>query len=255
MGRALEMHRALSGNPAFRKTLVKTMSHAKAPRRHEPPAGSLFPGGPEGKAALMLFFDDGLPSHLDRVMPALKSRGLTADFYVCPGSESYRERQAEWEDAVVRAEFGFGNHTWTHRGGRTAEQVAEEIERCTVYLRRLLGDVPLSYASPGGLRPDRWPMPPDRLADTLRRQRLFPRPRAPRRCAGLNLKTRESIFAHLDAVAASGGGDILTFHGVEEGPLAIPMSWFEEICDYLADHRDRIEVITHTAGLADGAAR
>ncbi len=209
------------------------------------PAGSLFAGEPDGKAALMLFFDDGLPCHLDRAIPALKARGLTADFYLCPGADGFQARQAEWEDPAVFEGFGYGNHTWTHRGGSTREEVIVEIERCAEYLRRLRGDVPLSYASPGGLRPEQWPIAAEELDAVLRRLRLIPRPRAPRRCAGLNLKTREEIFEHLEAVVASGGGDILTFHGIEEGWLPIPFAWFEEICDYLVAQRDRLRVIRH----------
>ena len=226
--------------------MSKAASHAAA--------GSLLQAGvrgwPQGRrAALLLFFDDGMPCQLDYVIPALKARGLTGDFYLCPGAPWYQERKDEWEDPSIYAGIDYANHTWRHCGAPDREGVETEIARCSTYLRTLRPpdddfDM-LSYASPGGLKEGAWGIAPDELAAFLRAQHLRPRPRAFGRCPGGDLHALSDMVAHVENVLRSGGGDYLSFHGVEKDWLSIPMAQFEQLLDVLVAHRDELWLPTH----------
>lgn len=207
-------------------------------------------GWPSGyRAALLLFFDDGMPCQLDYVIPALKERQLTGDFYLCPGADWYQKRREEWEDATVYEGIDYANHTWRHCGAPDREGVESEIARCSAYLRALrpaADDVDtLSYASPGGLKDGQWGIEPEELETVLKRERLVPRPRAFRRCAGGDLNTYQEMVSYVEQVLRSGGGDYLSFHGVEKDWLTIPFSLFEQILDVLVKYRDELWVPTH----------
>lgn len=65
------------------------------------------------KAAICLTYDDGLPSHIHTVAPALKQYGLRATFYPTMASESIQEDMEKWRQ-LAHDGHELGNHTLYH---------------------------------------------------------------------------------------------------------------------------------------------
>jgi len=63
------------------------------------------------KGAVTFTFDDGCPTHLTNVIPALDKRGIVGTFFL-PGS-SLQSQRAQWI-AAARRGHELGNHTSTH---------------------------------------------------------------------------------------------------------------------------------------------
>lgn len=64
------------------------------------------------KGAVTFTFDDGCPTQLTNVLPALKARGQTATFFLI-GNSAFTGKQAEWKAAAL-AGHELGNHTTLH---------------------------------------------------------------------------------------------------------------------------------------------
>jgi peptidoglycan/xylan/chitin deacetylase (PgdA/CDA1 family) len=75
-----------------------------------------------GRARVTLTFDDGLDSHLDRVIPMLDERGLVGTFFTHVGSDNFAKRSRQWAEAA-RKGHELGNHTIFHPGISTKSWV------------------------------------------------------------------------------------------------------------------------------------
>lgn len=64
------------------------------------------------KGAVSFTFDDGCPTQLTNVLPALKARGLTATFFLV-GNTAFTGSLAQWKAAAL-AGHELGNHTTLH---------------------------------------------------------------------------------------------------------------------------------------------
>jgi peptidoglycan/xylan/chitin deacetylase (PgdA/CDA1 family) len=107
-----------------------------------------------------LSFDDARPSQLDVGLPILDRHGVKATFYVSPSG--LEERAADWRRAE-RNGHEIGNHTCNHpctgnyqfsRGkaleNYTLDMIADEIDRETALIERLIGITPVTFAYPCG---------------------------------------------------------------------------------------------------------
>ena len=86
------------------------------------------------RAALSMRFDDSYPSHLSMAMPILRQHGFRATFMINPGRAEYRGRKKEWEACAKLDEQEFGNHTLSHRGATSDEEMEREIGEVSRYI-------------------------------------------------------------------------------------------------------------------------
>jgi peptidoglycan/xylan/chitin deacetylase (PgdA/CDA1 family) len=218
-------------------------------------------------AAISLTFDDGMASQLEVGVPLLNHHGVAATFYVNPGDE-YRTQLAPWRAAFVVG-HEIGNHTvrhpcsqnfdWISDTGRRSleemswEEMGAEIDEAG---RRIADVIPeqglVSFAYPcyqpflgrGAQRRSYVPLVLERcVAGRGRGERA----NDPRFCdLGYlwSFPCERMDGAHLiglvEQTAAQGRWAILTFHGIHEGHLAVAEGDLEELCAYLARHRQRI---------------
>ena len=112
----------------------------------------------DAKGAVSLYYDDGLDSGFNNVVPELIRRGLPGTFYICCnwfGGDPANPKLARWSVAKEHPDTIFlGDHTWSHGGVTNAAQFAEEISRNGAMLREIAGlppDEPLSFALPGAV--------------------------------------------------------------------------------------------------------
>ena len=191
------------------------------------------------KAAFMLLFDDGSPTHLNVVIPELKKRQLVGTFYLNPGVSWYMSLKPRWEAEAVAAGMVFGNHTMTHEGATNAAMAEAGIAACNDYLATLQPGPKTpslrSYATPGGVT---WKVPPGELAHILDKHHLIARPPSNGRFAGIHLKTAEALVSVIDRALAKGGMEALYFHGVGGDWLSQPKEDFIKAVDTLCVHRD-----------------
>jgi len=95
------------------------------------PGTTRIAGWKDDKAcAFILMFDDSIPSHVKNVVPELAKRGFTGTFYINPGAGLYAVNRRAWEKAIPGAGFELANHTMTHKGGATPDDIAKEIRAC-----------------------------------------------------------------------------------------------------------------------------
>ena len=112
----------------------------------------------DAKGAVSLYYDDGLDSGFNNVVPELVRRGLPGTFYICCnwfGGDPANPKLARWSVAKEHPDTIFlGDHTWSHGGVTNAAQFAEEIARNGAMLREIAGlppEEPFSFALPGGV--------------------------------------------------------------------------------------------------------
>jgi len=65
------------------------------------------------QGGVSLAFDDGVPSQLEKAIPALDERGLQGTFYLRPNGSNWAERLAPWRE-VAASGHEIGNHTLSH---------------------------------------------------------------------------------------------------------------------------------------------
>lgn len=103
------------------------------------------------RPAVMLTFDDNLPSHVAHALPVLSEFGVTAVFYLNPG-EIGRPGAISHRDVEVLLSAGMwiGAHNTVHTlaAAYTARAFAKEVAECKRFLLGL--GMPLTWAYPGG---------------------------------------------------------------------------------------------------------
>jgi peptidoglycan/xylan/chitin deacetylase (PgdA/CDA1 family) len=204
-------------------------------------------GGAE--AALMLLFDDSMPCHLENAIPALVKRGLMGTFYVNPGAEWFQPDRERWENEVPRTGMEYANHTMSHSGGSSAEEIEREIIECGEFIARFnppSKTSPLkSYVTPGGVKEKRWPISDARLAALRKKLHLVTRPSTKGCVAGRDLNTAEEMFAQVEKALAEGSAEVVSYHGVGGGWISAARDEFEKFLDRLCAVRDRVWVAGH----------
>ena len=132
--RSFETHLALVAASGRRAAGLRDVAHDDA-------------GGP----AVVLTFDDNLPSHLARAAPMLRDAGLPGVFFLNP-AELDRPGALGRRDvgALLAAGMEVGAHSATHRVASAMREgeFAREVAACATFLGEL--GMPLTWAYPGG---------------------------------------------------------------------------------------------------------
>lgn len=199
------------------------------------------------KAAFLLMFDDGWPSHWQVAVPELEKRGLIATFYVNPAKGEFAKFPKQWAAALATGAVVLGNHTMTHQGAATPEAGVKEIGDCQAALYRLApGKEPrlFSFGMPGVKE---WKLPKDQHQATLTANHLIDRPTFSGHGAVYHLKTSAEMLALADKAIAAKGMEYLVVHGVErlepkwgyQDFWALKQDVFLPVLDGLKERRDR----------------
>jgi peptidoglycan-N-acetylglucosamine deacetylase len=226
-------------------------------------AVSPWPDGCEG--AVSLTFDDGMKSQLDLAVPMLQEAGLRGTFYVNPRGDDWRERLAPWREvALAGHEVGnhtvnhpcsrnFGFHATRHLEGMSLEEMDWEVAEGKRRLVELIPERPemsfcypcyQAYVGAGPTRQSYVPM--------VARHHNAGRGRgeSPNHPAWSDLHYLGSFACErmpgpelvglAERAATQGRWTILTFHGVQQGHLAVGEGEFKELLAHLSRHRGRI---------------
>ncbi|MBI1373679.1 MAG: polysaccharide deacetylase family protein [Phycisphaera sp.] len=199
--------------------------------------------------AFILMFDDSCISDVKTVVPELTKRQLTGTFYVNPGSGHYAAQRKAWEQEIPAAGFELANHTFTHRGGDTTADIAKEVTACNDAIHAATPNLPwprlVSYGQPGGIKPERWPITKEQLADVLKENHLIDRPDFGGRGAMIAFKTSDQMLAHVDKAIAGHAMECIVFHGVGGDWIVTPTEVFTGLLDGLVARRDKVWITGH----------
>ncbi len=201
--------------------------------------------------AFSLMFDDSIPSHIKNVVPELTKRGFTGTFYINPGSGQYAANRQVWEKEIPASGFELANHTMTHRGGATTDDIAKEIRSCNDVIHATTPGLAwprlVSWGQPGGIKPEAWPVTKEGLATMLSENHLVSRPDFGGRGAMIAFKTGPEMLAHVDKAIAKGSMECIIFHGVGGDWIATPLPVFIELIDGMVARKDKLWVTHHIA--------
>jgi len=222
---------------------------------------------PDGRlGAVSLTFDDGVSSQLRVAVPALNEGELHATFYLTPQGEDWAARLAPWIE-VANAGHEIGNHSLTHpctRGFRDRLDVPC-LERMTLAdietdileaERRLHSVIPqdgrrsfcypcyFSYVGEGAARQSYVPVIAHHFVAGRSKGERANHPLTSDLHDLSSWPVERMSGAELvglaERAAAVGRWTILTFHGINEGHLAVADVDLRELVDHLRRHRERI---------------
>ncbi|WFB35160.1 polysaccharide deacetylase family protein [Kiritimatiellota bacterium B12222] len=209
--------------------------------------------------AFILMFDDSSTTHVTTVFPELVKRNLTATFYINPERNHYVANKEFWEKTVPEAGFELGNHTLTHKGGDTPDEVKQEILSCNEVIRDLTPTDPwprlITFAKPGGLKEGRWPLSAEEQSDFLADNLLIIRPGFGGRGAQIAFKTGDEMLAHVDKAVQDGSMECIIFHGVGGDWIFVPTEEFTTLLDGLGERQDQVWVTHHISAYKYRAER
>lgn len=197
-------------------------------------------------AAIVLMFDDSIPSHVKNVMPELKKRGMTGTFYINPGAGHFAATRSTWEKDAVADGYELANHTMTHKGAKSLEDAEREIAGCQDWIRSVTPAMPwprlVSWGQPGGCP---WTVDKADMEALLAKNHLIKRPDFGGRGASIAFKAGPDYVAHLDKAITSGAMECIIFHGVGGDWLAATMPHFVELLDGMEARKDKLWITGH----------
>lgn len=230
-------------------------------------AATRWPGG--AKAAVVLTYDDALPSQLDHAVPALDGAGLKGTFFL---ANVRAQDVARWR-AVARGGHELGNHTIFHpcraaafaadprytTEAYTPTSMLKEITQQNVLLTALDGKTRHGFATPcgetkvGGVDYLE-PLHMAGLASYVRGVRATPAElsadvsmidpmHVPARGFGEGDDAARMI-AFVKEAEAGGGMAVLLFHGVGDDHLAVTDAQHRAFIAWLKAHRRELWVTT-----------
>jgi hypothetical protein len=191
----------------------------------------------------MLAFDDNAPTHLDVVIPELEKRKLTGMFYVIAGSDRFQEDLQRWKGAAQSPHVKLANHTFTHCGATSLEQLEHELERCNEVLHPLLPGRAspqwLAFGRPGGVP---WTVSDDEVKTALDKFHLVLRPRFfhPAKPDKTPEQITSELIAAVDNALETGETTQFGFHGVGGDWHSTPLECFLALLGKLEAHRDEL---------------
>lgn len=193
------------------------------------------------KAAFMMMFDDGCPSHVNHAIPELAKRNLTGTFYVIPNKGEYKAKLAFWENEAPKLPVvAFGNHSFSHKGYSSVENADEEMVKANDNIMKLFpGKSPrlISYATPGGVKSE---ISGAQIQEIAAKHNLIIRPTFQGHGAAIHYKTSESILKDVDKAAIGGDVAYVIFHGVGGDWISFPMDQFTALLDGLETRRESV---------------
>ncbi len=183
------------------------------------------------KAAFYLAFDDGCPTHLTNVIPALIERRIVGTFYPIAGNPNFKDNP-RWIAAARSPYVVLANHTLTHKDFPTIEKFEQEIVDANAILMSFTPDANpdrlLSFGKPGGVK---YGITDEQIAQVLRKHRLINR--LPFWGPVIHLKTADDMRKYVDQIIAKREIGHLDFHGVGGDWLVTPVDFFNAILDKL----------------------
>jgi peptidoglycan/xylan/chitin deacetylase (PgdA/CDA1 family) len=244
---------------------AKTVKKEELSMRKDGEAKSAAPEGmkwPEGKTcAIVLTYDDGLPSHLQTAIPQLDGKGFKGTFYLY-GQTVARENIAEWRK-ISRNGHELGNHSLYHpcsgkKDGAfpcssledyTTAAMLREIAVMNQFLYSIDGDTVRSYAYPcgqSGTGDGDYALPLGQsglirfarggngnpVITDFERLDPFHVPAL----AAMTGEPADRLIDFCRTVAERKGLGILLFHGIGGDYLDISAETHQELLDYLAAH-------------------
>lgn len=226
------------------------------------------------KGCVSLTFDDGLPSQLKIVVPALAQWGLRGTFYLLPSGENWPKRLSPWR-AVAEAGNEIGNHSLSHTCSlahlsnpanlRSLESITlADIEKDVTEAERRLTEI---FPSPAG-RSFCYPCYHEHVGVGSKRQSYVPiivrHFVAARGTGEFGVNYPATCDIHYLWSWSSEGMDcfeligrvehaisneqwcIFTFHGIDDGRLSVSSYDFGELLKYLASNSSHVWVDTVT---------
>jgi peptidoglycan/xylan/chitin deacetylase (PgdA/CDA1 family) len=191
------------------------------------------------KAVFLLAFDDGCPSQLQHVVPELEKRKITGTFYLVTGNSLYANLKPKWEAAAKSPYVVVANHTFTHRGVTTPEELEPELAKCNEVIYKLHPDRKqprlLGFGKPGGVP---WIVSKEEQDSALAKHHLVDRPSF--HGPPIHYKSAAEVVGAVDAALAKGEMGHLDFHGVGGDWLVTPLDWFSALLDKLEASRDQL---------------
>ena len=222
--------------PAVAKTSAPAPSE---PKRSNDSGTEILKWKDGKKAAFMLAFDDSAPSQLKNVVPELEKRKIVGNFYLVTGNSLYANLKTKWEEAAKSPYVEVENHTFTHKGVLSVEELDEELAKCNEVLYKLHPErkLPrlLGFGQPGGVP---WVVSKEDFQQELDKHHLANRP--PFYGPPMHYKSAEDCVGAIDAALAKGEMGHLDFHGVGGDWLTTPVEWFTAILDKLEASRDQL---------------
>ncbi|MBI1224411.1 MAG: polysaccharide deacetylase family protein [Bacteroidetes bacterium] len=225
-----------------------------------------FPNG--AKAAICLTYDDGLPSHIHNVAPALAKYGLKGTFFVTMNSTSVQDEMEKWRGLAIEG-HELANHSVYHPCRKslpgmdwvrdyydldhyTVAQVLAEIRVANGYLQALDGKKNRTYAYPcahlfaGGVSFK------DSIAQVATAARGVHDKLVPPDEIDLNNVASWSptevsgkeLIAYVQSVIDKKTLGTFCFHGVGGDYLSISNQAHEELLEWLAEHSSEVWVTT-----------
>lgn len=201
------------------------------------------------KAAVLLMFDDSMPSHVKNVVPAFKQHGFVGTFYVNPGKGEWKALKEAWEKDIPAAGMEYGNHTMTHKGAQDVAELDKEIvESNEVICRMIPGKSPrlISWGTPGVAK-GAWNITEKELADTLTKHNLVDRGAFHEHGAAIHFKTADDVMRGVEKAVKEGGLHYAIFHGVGGEWISFPLPEFKALVEKLASRKDELWVAGHVA--------
>ncbi len=218
------------------------------------------------KAAIVLTYDDALPTQLDTAVPQLKKAKLKGTFFLT--SDVDYVTMPRWRQ-LAKEGFELGNHTVFHpcpaspdnpvsSDGYTPYQIIREIEIMDRFLFALDGKTNRTYAYPCAVTT----VGGKDYVDTLRRYKLVRYARIggdmnaiitdythldTLRIPALGLEDgtpADSLIDYVQRVQKVGGLGIFMFHGIGGDYITTPTASHQALVDYLRKNRKDIWVAT-----------
>ena len=191
------------------------------------------------KAAFMIAFDDSAPSQLKNVVPELEKRKIVGNFYLVTGNTLYAALRRQWEAAAKSPYVAVSNHTFTHKGVNSAEELEPELAKCNEVLYKMHPELKqphlVGFGRPGGVP---WKVTPEEQRAALEKNHLVDRP--PFYGPPIHYKSAAETLAAVDTAIAKGEMGHLDFHGVGGDWLTTPLEWFTALMDKLEAVRDQV---------------
>ena len=205
------------------------------------------------KAVFLLAFDDSAASQLQHAVPELIRRKMTGTFYLVTGNSLYSSLKSKWEEAAKSPWIEIANHTFTHKGANTVEELDVELKKCNevIYPLRPERKMPrlVGFGKPGGVP---WKITVDEQAAALAKHHLVDRP--PFHGPPMHYKSAAEMIAAVDSALAKGGMGHMDFHGIGGDWLVTPLDWFTALLDKLEASRDQLwitDVVSYHKYLAE----
>lgn len=193
---------------------------------------------PEGKQAVFLLqFDDSAPSAIKNAIPELTKRNMVGTFYINPGNAPYKSQEKEWANPAPG--IVYANHTYTHVGATSVDQLDQELAKCNAEIMARYPDRKqprlISFGQPGGVP---WTITAEEKKALLTKHHLIDRP--PFKGYPFQFKTLDEMLALVEKALAKGDMEYLVFHGVGGDWLVTPMDMYVAILDKLQANQDKI---------------